>query len=130
VQSRQPICVFGSLQLSEPPPPEPEPEPQSFGHDAIVSPVSQVPLPQTICGLLLPLLPQSDAQLPTSLAAHTLSPQTGALPTDASGPVPPPPPSSVPPQLQPAIDAQTNTKVVILIMRGIVLMPSTRSTPK
>ena len=126
-QNRQSWTFAGH---APPPEPEPEPPPQSFGHEADVSPVSHVPLPQMICGLLLPPLPQSGVQLPTSLAAHTLSPHTGAAATDASGPVPPPPPSSEPPLLQPAIDAQTNTRVVILIMRGIVLMPSTRSTPK
>jgi hypothetical protein len=102
-----------------------------LGHAADVSPVSHVPLPQTGPVVLPPPLPQSAVQLPTSLAEQTLSPQTGAVLTEASGPVPPgpvPPPS--PPQLHPAIVEQTNTRVVILIMRGIVLMPSTRSTPK
>src|SRR5205814_1392106 len=125
---------FGFAGHAPPPPPplpEPPPPPQSFGHDALVSPVSQVLLPQTGFGLLLPPpLPQSLVQLPTSLAAQTPSPQTGLPPpppppTAASGPPGPVPPS--PPQLQPA-NAQTNTTALILIMRGIVLMPIQRST--
>ena len=102
VQSRQPICVFGSMQSSvlepEPEPlPEPEPEPllQSCGHDEPFSPfvVSHMPLPHAL--LLPPLLPlpQSASQKPISEGAHAPSPQPCVvslplpLPSSSSSPV-------------------------------------------
>jgi hypothetical protein len=114
------------------PDPLPPPPPQSFGHDALVSPVSQVLFPQTGFTPLPPPppLPQSEVQLPTSLAAQMESPHVAPEATAASTP-PPVPSSGLPsPHAQPTRnDAQTNTNVdVILIMRRIVLIRSTRST--
>ena len=130
-QNKHSVGSAGHAAPEPEPEPEPPPPPQSFGHDALVSPVSHVLLPQT--GFVAPPPePQSALQLPTSLAAQTESPQTAEA-TAASTPPPPPPAPSSPlpsPQAQPITnDAQTNSKVdVILIMRRIVLIRSTRST--
>jgi len=131
-QNKHSVGSAGHAAPEPEPEPEPPPPPQSFGHDALVSPVSHVLLPQTgFAAPPPPPEPQSALQLPTSLAAQTESPHTAEA-TAASTPPPPPAPSSpLPsPQAQPITnDAQTNSKVdVILIMRRIVLIRSTRST--
>lgn len=104
VHARQVIRTVGSVQSTAP---EPEPPPvQSFGQLALVSPVSQVPLPHTAPvfepvllpvfePVLLPAMPQSAVQLLTSLAAQTPSPHVELL--DASGV---PSLLEAPPQLQ------------------------------
>ncbi len=128
VHARHVNRIVGSLQSSAP---EPEPPPeQSDGQLAVVSPVSQVPLPHTapvfepvFDPVLLPPVPQSAGQLLTSLAAHTPSPQPELL-LEASGV---PFLLDSPPQLQATANesalATTHTipDEALIIMTGIVL---------